>query len=154
MARSHLKRWFRAAARFMAMAALGLGLSACSESATGPQIDRQVDQQPEVMLLRATTAADLSIGASDVLQRLLPAISDSTAITALRNSVISLDGALTSRSLKELTLSTDRLKTAFDHYTNINEGIMNDPDLGAVRVLLDQLLYVTANPPVDTLQTK
>jgi hypothetical protein len=140
------------------MAALGLGLSACSESTTEPQIESQidphVDQLSAVELLRATTATDLSIGASDVLQRILPAISDSTALTALRNSVISVDGALTSRSLKELTLSTDRLKSAFDHYTNINEGFMFDPDLGAVRVLLDQLLYVTANPPLDTLQTK
>ena len=147
MARSHLKRW-------LAMAALGLGLSACSESATGPQIDPQVDQQLAVILLGATTAADLSIGASDVLQRILPAISDSTALTSLRNSVISVDDALTSRSLKELTLSVDRLKNAFDHYTNVNDGFMYDPDLGAVRVLLDQLLYVTANPPLDTLQTK
>ena len=147
MARSHLKRW-------LAMAALGLGLSACSESATEPQIDRQVDQQAADLLLAATTAADLAIGASDVLDRIMPAMSDSTALTALRNSVMSLDGALTSRSLKELTLSTDRLKNAFEHYTNINEGFMNDPDLGAVRVLLDQLLYVTANPPIDTLQAK
>jgi hypothetical protein len=140
------------------MAALGLGLSACRESATGPQIDPQidpqVDQQLAVMLLRATTAADLSIGASDVLQRILPAISDSTALTSLMNSVIAVDDALTSRSLKELTLSTDRLKNTFDHYANVNEGFMYDPDLGAVRVLLDQLLYVTANPPLDTLQTK
>ena len=136
------------------MAALGLGLSACNESATGPQIDPQVDQQAAIMLLRATTAADLSIGANDVLQRILPAISDSTALSALRNSVISLDDALTSRSLKDLTLSADRLKNAFEHYTNVNEGFMYDPDLGAVRVLLDQLLYVTANPPIDTLQAK
>ena len=147
MARSHLKRW-------LAMAALGLGLSACSESPTEPQIDRQVDQQPAVTLLRATTAADLTIGMSDVLERILPAMSDSTALSALRNSVFSLDGALTSRSLKELTLSTDRLKNAFEHYTNVNEDFIYDPDLGAVRVLLDQLLYITANPPLDTLETK
>ena len=147
MARSHLKRW-------LAMAALGLGLSACSESATEPQIERQVDQQAAVMLLRAATASDLSIASSDVLERIVPAISDSTALTALRNSLISLDDALTSRSLKDLTLSADRLKNAFELYTNVNEGFMYDPDLGAVRVLLDQLLYVTANPPIDTLQAK
>jgi len=136
------------------MAALVLVLTACSESATGPQIDRQVDQQTAVVLLRATTAADLTIGASDVLDRILPAVSDSTSLSALRNSVISLDGPLTSRSLKELTASTERLKNAFDHFTNVNEGVIHDPDLGAVRVLLDQLLYITANPPLDTLQAK
>lgn len=147
MARSHLMRW-------LAMAALGLGLSACSESPTEPQIERQVDQQTAVMLLRAATATDLAIAASDVLERIVPAISDSTALTSLRNSLISLDDALASRSVKDLTLSTDRLKNAFEHYTNVNEGFMYDPDLGAVRVLLDQLLYITANPPIDTLQAK
>jgi hypothetical protein len=90
------------------------------------------------MLLELNAAATLSVAAQDVIDRVLGGLDESTERNGIDAAVRSLSAALVSRVPGELTTSAESFRVSFDRYAATQpEGSFN-PDLEAVRLLLDE----------------
>ncbi len=139
-------------ARTLVVLALAVTLGACSEQTTDPTLVKP--RQPPVVLLKAEVASRLLVGVTDLIERVIPSLDEPAQRSPLTDALSSLAAVLTTRELAELRPASERLSAAFEVYAAAKENSLIDPDLASVRLLVDQVLYISMNPPLDTLNTK
>lgn len=125
-------------------------LAGCEEAIEPNRIEKPV----YVKLLKAETATILTISASDVIDRIVPTLTDGPRLPALRDALNVLTGALASREPSQFLSAVNQVRTAFDGYAAGREDAVVDPDLGAVRLLVEHAQYFTMSMPLDSVLAK
>jgi hypothetical protein len=135
------------AARVLLLATV---LAGCEDSIEPNHIERPVYEKR----LKAETALTLTIGATDVIERVVPGLSDSPKLAALKDALNVLNGALSTREPSQFVAAVNQVRTAFDGYTAGREDAVVDPDIGAIRLLVEHAQYFTMSMPLDSVLAK
>jgi hypothetical protein len=120
--------------------ALAFLLVACSENAFEP---------PQEPMIESKAAAALAVAVDDAIERLLPSLNESDRLPALTLSLSEINTALSARHPVQLSNSAEALRSAFDAYVATQDEVEDNPDLAAVRVLLDDLQLMSLSPPLE-----
>ena len=124
-------------------------LVACGDVPTGPP-----EAVPPAVQLEAETAANLTFAVDDALDRLLPELPASERLPGLQVALTGVNVALTSRQPLRLAASSISLRQALDAYAATQEDSELNPDLAAVRLLLDEVQLTAVTPPVQSSQSR
>jgi hypothetical protein len=82
----------------------------------------------------------------DVLTRVLPALGDAQSVASLRSSLGALRAALASRDIALIVTARTSLAASVNAFATGDRDSVK-PDIAVVRLLLDQVDAVAANPP-------
>jgi len=129
---------------------LSLGVAAC-EAAIEPN---QIEKPVYIQLLDAETAGVLMISATDVVERIVPSLEDGAKLAALRAALSGFNAALVTRKPDQFRSSVEQLRAAFDGYAGAREDAAIDPDIGAIRLLVEHAQYFSVSMPLDSVLAK
>ncbi len=124
---------------------LALFLVACGDSAFAP---------PEEPMIESSAAASLTLAVEDAIERLIPGLTESDQLPALSVSLTQISSALTTRLPAQLSVSAEVLRNAFDAYAATQPDVDDNPDLAAVRVLLEDLQLMSQSPPLQSTRKR
>jgi hypothetical protein len=133
-------------------------LAACGRDAAEPPDSMQLESGASItqgnLAIQAAAANTMGIGVSDVLERVLPALDDAEALSAVIDALSDVSEALLTRSPVQLSVATEAFHRSFDSYVLNREDGAVHPDVAVVRLLLEDVSKFALNPPLDTLKVK
>jgi len=141
------------APRVTAALALATVLAACGNDAAEPP-EATLDRPVLIVQLKAEPAHAMGISVSDVLDRVAPALDEDEQLPAVKVALVGVQDALLARNPVELVLAVVAFRRSFDTYVLTREDGTVHPDIGVVRLLLEDVSKLAVNPPLDTLKVK
>jgi hypothetical protein len=91
-------------------------------------------------------SVELGDQVDDVLTRVVPALGDEKSVASLRSSLGALHAALASRDIALIVTARTSLAASVDAFATGDRDTVK-PDIAVMRLLLDQVNAVAANPP-------